>query len=414
MIRKALKAIAALAMAAALAPAFAADPIKIGFGMSLTGNNAGLGKVFLLGLEIWKDDINSGGGLLGRPVQLVYYDDQSNPAQVPAIYSKLIDLDKVDLVISPYSTNQIAPSMPVVMRKGMVYMGLFGTGVNDELKYDRYFQILPNGPQGIRGLSLGFFETAITMNPKPSTVAIAGEDTEFGHNILRGARENIAKLGLKIVYDHTFPPNTMNHAPVIRAIQASNPDVVFIASYPGGSVGMVRALGEVSFTPRMFGGAMIGLSFTSAKTQLGPLLNGIVINENYVPEPTMKFPGADDLLKRYQERAKGAGVDPLGYWSPFAYAEMQVLAQAVQAVGTLDHAKIAEYIHKTAFKTVVGEVKFGPIGEWEKTRILTVQYQHIEGNDMSQFRQPGKAVIVHPAELKSGDLVWPYATARGQ
>jgi branched-chain amino acid transport system substrate-binding protein len=404
--------VAGLAMA--LTSAYAAGPIKIGFGMSLTGGNAGAGKMSLLGLEIWKDEVNAKGGLLGRQVQLVSYDDQSNPSLVPAIYSKLLDVDKVDLVISAFGTNQIAPAMPIVMQKKMVYMGLFGTGVNDEFKYDRYFQILPNGPEGNRGLSLGFFETAMTMDPKPRTVAIVGADAEFGHNILIGARENIAKLGLNIVYDRTYPPSTVEYSPIVRAIQAANPDVVFVASYPPDSVGIVRAVNEVGYKPHMFGGAMIGLQFTPIKALFGPLLNGIVINENYVPEPTMKFPGVDAFLKRYQERAPAAGVDPLGYWSPFAYAEMQILAQAVTAVGSIDQGKIADYIHKTAFSTIIGDVKFSPMGEWERSRILTVQYQDVQGNDINQFRQPGKAVIMYPPDLKSGELIHPYANARRQ
>ena len=411
--RQLLEAALVGGLAMTVMPAFAADPIKIGFGMSLTGPNAGAGKMMLVGLEVWKDEVNQKGGLLGRPVQFVSYDDQSNPSLVPGIYSKLLDVDKVDLVISAFGTNQIAPAMPVVMQKKMVYMGLFGTGVNDEFKYDRYFQILPNGPQGNRGLSLGFFETAMTMKPRPQTVAIVGEDTEFGHNILGGARANIKALGLKTVYDQTFPPTTADHGPVVRAIQAAKPDIVFVASYPGGSIGMVRAVNEIGYTPKMFGGAMIGLQLTPIKAQLGPLLNGLVINENYVPEPTMKFAGVDDFLRRYQERAKGAGVDPLGLWSPFAYAEMQILGQAVQAVGAIDQARLADYLHKTTFKTIVGDVKFSASGEWEKTRILTVQYRKVRGNDISQFREPGKAVIVHPSELKSGELVYPFAEARG-
>ena len=397
-----------------LSPAFAADPIKIGFGMSLTGGNAGAGKMSLLGLEIWKDEINAKGGLLGRSVQLISYDDQSNPSLVPAIYAKLLDVDKVDLVVSAFGTNQIAPAMPIVMQKKMVFMALFGTGVNDEFKYDRYFQILPNGPEGNRSLSFGFFETAMTMDPKPRTVAIVGADAEFGQNILLGARENIEKLGLKVVYDRNYPPSTVDYSSIVRAIQAASPDIVFVASYPPDSVGMVRAVNEIGYKPRMFGGAMIGLQFTPIKTQFGPLLNGIVINENYVPEPTMKFPGVDAFLKRYQERAPAAGVDPLGYWSPFAYAEMQILAQAVSAVGSIDQGKIAEYIHKTGFNTIIGDVKFSPIGEWEKSRILTVQYQNIQGNDINQFRQSGKAVIINPPELKSGELIYPYAKARSQ
>jgi branched-chain amino acid transport system substrate-binding protein len=405
---------ATAALTLRLTPAFAAEPIKIGFAMSLSGPNAGAGKMFLVGREVWKDEINAKGGLLGRPVQFVYYDDQSNPSLVPGIYSKLLDVDKVELVISPFATNQIAPAMPVVMQKKMTFMALFGTGVNDEFKYDRYFQILPNGPEGNRSFSLGFFETAMTMEPKPQTVAITGEDTEFGHNILSGARANLERLGLKVVYDRTFPTSTVDHTPILRAIKAAEPDIVFVASYATGSVGMVRVLNEVGYKPCMFGGAMIGLQFTPVKAQLGPLLNGVVINENYVPEKTMNFPGVEDVLKRYQQRAAGAGTDPLGFWSPFAYAELQILAQAVEAVGGTDQGKLADYLHKTPFKTVIGDVKFGPIGEWEKSRILYIQYQNVRGNDLNQFREPGKAVILYPPELKSGELIYPLAKARGE
>jgi branched-chain amino acid transport system substrate-binding protein len=392
--------------------AFAADPIRIGFGMSLTGPNSGAGKMFLVGREIWRDEINVKGGLLGRPVEFVYYDDQSNPSLVPGIYAKLLDVDKVDLVVSPFATNQIAPAMPVVMQKKMTFMALFGTGVNDDFKYDRYFQILPNGPDGNRSFSSGFFDAAANIDPKPRSVALLGEDSEFGHNILRGARENAKKAGLKIVYDRSFPPSTVDYTPIVRAIQASGPDIVFIASYATGSIGLVRAVNELGYKPRMFGGAMIGLQFTPVKAQLGPLLNGVVINENYVPEKTMNFPGVDDVLKRYQQRAPAAGTDPLGFWSPFSYAEMQILGQAVAAVGSLDQGKLAEYLHKAAFKTVIGDVKFGPLGEWEKSRILYIQYQNIQGNDINQFRQPGRAVILYPPELKSGQLIYPLAKAQ--
>ncbi|MBI2735285.1 MAG: amino acid ABC transporter substrate-binding protein [Rhodospirillales bacterium] len=404
-------------LAAATSPvrrARAADPIKIGFAMSLTGPGAGAGKMMLVGREIWKEEANAKGGLLGHPVQFVYYDDQSNPGNVPGIYTKLIDLDRVDLLCSSFGTNQIAPAMPIVMARNMVYMGLFGTGVNDTFRYDRYFQILPNGPEGNRSLSLGFFEAAKALGTAPPTVALAGEDTEFGQNILAGARANVAKLGLKVVYDRTFPAATVDHTPIVRAIQSAKPDLVFVASYPIGSVGMVRAVNEVGFTPRMFGGAMIGLSFTSTKAQLGPLLNGIVINENYVPEPTMKFPGIEAFLEQYRARAKAAGTDPLGFWSPFAYAELQILGQAVTSVGAIDQAKLAEYMHKTPFKTIVGDVKFGPDGEWDKSRILFVQYRNIQGNDPGQFLQPGKAAILYPPAFRTGELIHPFAKARTQ
>jgi branched-chain amino acid transport system substrate-binding protein len=402
---------AAIALACISSIAAAADPLKIGFGMSLTGPNAGAGRMALLALEVWRDETNGAGGLLGRQVQLVYYDDQSNPALVPGIYQKLLNLDKIDLALSPFGTNQIVPALPVAMEKGMVLMSLFGTGVNDTVKYPRYFQILPNGPEGNASLSRGFFEAALKMSPKPMTVALAGEDTEFGQHVLSGARENIQRLGLRIVYDQQFPPNLPDHSTVISAIEASKPDIVFVASYPNGSVGMVRALRERNYGPRMFGGAMIGLQFTPIKAQLGPLLDGIVVNENYVPEPTMNFPGVDSFLKRYRERAPAAKVDPLGFWAPFAYAEAQILAAAVTAVGEVNQSRIADYIHRTVFQTVVGEVQFSEIGEWKKSRILFVQYRHLQRGDVAQFRQPGRAVIIYPPELKSGELVYPLEKA---
>ncbi len=398
-------------LALGFAPAArAADPMKIGLSMSLTGNLGAGGQSALLAMQIWRDDVNAAGGLLGRPIELVYYDDQSTPANVPAIYTKLLDIDKVDLVISAYATGQIAPAMPIVMQRNLLFMALFGTGVNDSFNYDKYFQILPNGKETRLGPSLGFLETAMTMDPKPRTIALVGADAEYAQTVLAGARETIKRLGLKVVYDRSYPPNTQDFTPIVRAIQATNPEVVFVASYPSDSVGMVRATNEVGLKARMFGGGMIGLAFTPIKAQLGPLLNGIVAYDVYVPEPTMKFPGTEDFLKRYQQQAAAKGIDPLGYYlPPFSYAELQILGEAITRVGSLDQAEIAAYIHKTTFQTVVGEVKFADNGEWVKERVLFVQYQGVAGNDVNQFRQVGKQVILYPPEFRSGKLIYPYS-----
>ena len=98
------------------------------------------------------------GGLLGRPVEFVYYDDQTTPANVPKIYTKLLNVDNVDLVVSGYGTNSIAPAMPVVMRKKLVFMTLFGLAANEEYNYDRYFQIMPAGPNPKVDWSRGFIQ----------------------------------------------------------------------------------------------------------------------------------------------------------------------------------------------------------------------------------------------------------------
>ncbi len=414
--RAVVKGAAAAGAAALVSPSAIAqgNPIKIGFAMSLTGGLAGGGKQSLLAFEIWRDEINAKGGLLGRPVQLIHYDDQSTPANVPGLYAKLIDVDKVDLVVSPYATNQVTPAMPVVMQKNMVFMGLFATDVNSKFNYDRYFATIPNGPDGRRAPTLGFLEVAASMTPKPQTIALVAADAEYAQTVIAGARETVKRLGFKTVYDRSYPPSTVDYSPIVRAMNAANPEIICIASYPPDSVGLIRASNEIGIKPRIFGGAMIGPGFTPIKAQLGPLLNGIVNYDTYVPEPTMQFPGVDAFLKTYQERAPAAGVDLHGFFlPPFAYAQMQVLAQAVTTAGAIDHAKIADALRKGTFGTIVGEIKYGPGGEWQKNRTLTIQFQGIKAGDVNQFKQAGRAVILHPSDLKSGNLIEPYTKAKG-
>ena len=266
---------ATTALAAFLVPASAqapsGQPITIGFGMALTGPLAANGKQALLGAKIWEETINKKGGLLGRPVKLIYYDDQSNPSTVPGIYTKLLDVDKVDLVTGPYATAMIAPAMPVVMQKGKVFIGLFGLAVNSEFNYPKYFAMIPSGPETKPAFTKGFFEVAAQQNPKPQTVALVAADQEFSRNACEGARENAKAAGLRVVYDKTYPPTTTDFSPIVRAIQATNPDIVSVCSYPLDSVGMVKAVNEIGFKPKMIGGAMVGLQATVFKTSAWPV-----------------------------------------------------------------------------------------------------------------------------------------------
>src|SRR5712692_300148 len=392
----------------------AQGPIKIGLGMALTGGLSANGKPALLAIQIWKDDVNKKGGFLGRPVELVFYDDQTNPATVPGIYTKLLDVDKVDLVISGYGTNLIAPLMPIAMERKLTIMGMFGLANNEKYQYPNYFQIQPAGPDPQTSTAIGFFELAAKQNPRPQTVAIVGADAEYPQNALVGARELIKKFGFKTVYDKTYPPTTVDYTPIVRAIKATNADIVFVASYPPDSVGMLRAALEVSLQPKIFGGGMVGLMFTTVMTSMGPLLNGIVNYDFWAPEaPFLAVPGIKEFLKEYQARAEKAGVDPLGYYlPPYSYAVGQVLGQAIEATKGLDQQKLADYIRATEFNTIVGKVKFGKNGEWVKNRTLMVQYLKIQGNGIDQFRGPGKKIVLWPDEFKSGTIVYPYSAAK--
>src|SRR5262244_2990761 len=220
---------ASAAVAVFLPPAKAqapyGQPVTIGFSMALTGPLAANGKQALLGMKIWEEEINKKGGLLGRPVKLVYYDDQSNSSTVPGIYTKLLDVDKVDLVLGPYATAMAAPAMPVIMQKGKTFIILFGLAVNSEFNYPKFFAMIPTGQDTKPSFTKGFFDVAVKQSPKPETVALIAADQEFSRNACEGARTNVKAHNLKIVYDKTYPPTTTDFAPIVRAIQAANPDI---------------------------------------------------------------------------------------------------------------------------------------------------------------------------------------------
>jgi branched-chain amino acid transport system substrate-binding protein len=389
------------------------EPITIGFGMSLTGPLAPNGKSSLLAMKIWEDDVNAKGGLLGRPVKLVHYDDQSNPSTVPGIYTKLLDVDKVDLIVSGYASTQIAPAIPVAMQKNKLLISLFGTASNAQFNYPKYFSMIPTGQTPKPAFTRGFFELAMAQNPKPESIAIAAADAEFGRNACDGAKENATKAGLKVVYERNYPPSTTDYAPIVRAIQAQNPDLVVFCSYPLDTIGLVKAINEIGFKPKMWGGAMVGLQATVFKTQLGPLLNGIVNYETWLPSQSLQFPGSMDLLKKYQARAGAEGVDPLGWYMPvWAYAYLQVLGDSIEATKSIDEEKLADHLRKTTFKTVVGEVKFGAQGEWADERMLVVQFRNIKGNTINDISDLNTQAILYPPAYKSGDLIYPYEKAR--
>jgi branched-chain amino acid transport system substrate-binding protein len=408
---------ATAALAAFLVPASAqapsGQPITIGFGMALTGPLAANGKQALLGAKIWEETINKKGGLLGRPVKLIYYDDQSNPSTVPGIYTKLLDVDKVDLVTGPYATAMIAPAMPVVMQKGKVFIGLFGLAVNSEFNYPKYFAMIPSGPETKPAFTKGFFEVAAQQSPKPQTVALVAADQEFSRNACDGARENAKAAGLKVVYDRTYPPSTTDFAPIVRAIQAANPDVVGVCSYPLDSVGIVRAVNEVGFKPKMIGGAMVGLQATVFKTQLGPLLNGWTNYETWVPSDKMLTADVQTFLKEYQSRAAAEGVDPLGYYlGTWGYAYMELLGNAITGAKSITDDQVANYLRSNPIKTIMGDIKFGKNGEWAESRMLQVQYHDIKGNTVDQFKGMDTQTVLTPADLKTGNVIYPFEKAR--
>ncbi len=407
--RTCFSAVLGLFLVFASSLASAQQPVKIGMSMPQTGSLGAGGQAALVALRMWVEDVNAKGGLLGRKVEFIVYDDQTNPANTPGIYTKLLDVDKVDLLIAPYGTVPTAPIMPLVKQRGLLLMGNFSFQVNHTVKHDMWFN---NAPwSDANSWFDGYIKTGQKLGAK--TIAFLAADQEFAQNLANGARELAKKAGMKAVYDQNYPPTTTDFSSLVRAIRQSNADVVFVASYPNDSVAIVRSVNEIGIgsNVKLFGGGMVGLQFTPNMVNLGSLLNGVINYNTYVPG--MKYPGIEEYFARYTKKAADAKVDPLGYYiTPYNYAIGQMLEQAINATKSLDHKKLAEYLRKNEMKTIVGPIRYGPDGEWANPRVVQAQFRGVKDKDLEQFRQPGKQVVISPESVKTGEIVAPFEKAR--
>jgi branched-chain amino acid transport system substrate-binding protein len=391
------------------------SPLKIGYCLSLSGALASNGKTARLAHQIWQENVNKNGGLLGRPAELVCLDDQTNPNLVAGLYQRLLDVEKVDVVVGGYGDNSVAPAMPLIMERNRFFLGLMALAVNAKFHYPQYFVMIPTGPHPNLALTEGFFQIAGQQSPKPETVAILVADAPFSQSPAQGAKENLARQGMRVIWEGKYPLSTTDFTPYMEDLKNINPDVLFLCSYINDSIGLVKAINAVGLSPKLVGGAMIGPQNGVVKAELGSLLNGLVNYEYWLPVPSLMNPQIQSLIATYQSRAEKAGADPLGYYvAPLAYAQLQVLEQAVKAVGSLDDAALSEYTRKTTFETVVGKVTFGEGGGWAQPRVLTVQFQNIESNDISEFKKPNTQAVAYPPEFASAQLIYPYARAKRQ
>jgi branched-chain amino acid transport system substrate-binding protein len=389
------------------------SPLRIGYCLSLSGALASNGKTARLAHQIWQQNVNKNGKLLGRPVELVCLDDQTNPNLVADLYKRLLDVEKVDAVIGGYGDNSVAPAMPLIMERKRFFLGLMALAVNAKFNYPQYFVMIPTGPHPNLALTEGFFQIAGQQSPKPETVAVLVADAPFSQSPAQGAKEHLARQGMRVISEGRYPLSTTDFKPYMEGLKTINPDVLFLCSYINDSIGLVKAMNAVGFSPKLVGGAMIGPQNGIVKAELGPLLNGLVNYEYWLPVPGLINPQIQSFITTYQSLAEASGADPLGYYvAPLAYAQLQVLEQAVKAVGNLSDAALSEYTRKATFETVVGKVSFGEGGGWAQPRVLTVQFQNIESNNISEFKKPNTQAVVYPSEIASGSVIYPYAMAK--
>ena len=267
---------------------------------------------------------------------------------------------------------------------------------------------MPAGPEPKEDWSRGFFELA-TEQGLATVAIVARRRGVLAERARRRARERRGRPGLEIVYDKTYPPRTTDFTPIVRAIQATNPDVVLRRA----PIRPIRpawcsAANELGLKTKLFGGGMVGLQFAAIQKNLGPLLNGIVNYDFWVPEPTLNFPGIQEFLTKYQEPpGTRASTRSATTCRRSPTPTCRSWARRSRPSGCLDQAGSPGTSATTTFDTVVGPVKFGTNGEWATSRVLMVQFRERRDRRSRAVRQAGKRVVLYPKEWKSGELIVP-------
>lgn len=328
--------------------------IKIGYSLSLTGAFAAYGQSALIAHKIWEERVNKKGGLLGRKVDLICIDDQSEYGRVADIYKNLIEEKKVDLVIGGYGINSVSPAIPVALEHNKYFVSLMGKVAHSF----NCFSMIPIGVKPNVALAENFFKTA----PRNSSVAIISADAELTRNSVLGARENIARNSQRIIFEYNYSLATFDFSALAQELADLRPDVIYIAAYSSDVLGIMKAINEIGFHPKKIGASIVG-----------PLGLRIVCS------------GIEEFMEEYLAKTSSVEADILGYYlAPQAYAQLQIIEQAVTATNSLNDAKLIGHTHEALFKTVLGDIKFDRNGECTAPEMVQVQFQNVITHDIEQ------------------------------
>jgi branched-chain amino acid transport system substrate-binding protein len=382
-----VKALGALALALVLAvlslPATAQGPIRIGASLSLTGTYAKLGKNQHEGYQLCIKDLNARGGLLGRKVDLVVYDDQSMPATAVRLYEKLITEDKVDAVMGPYSSPVSEASANVTEKYKKVMVAPLAATTSIFKKGRKYIFMVISPAEG-------YLEGLVDMAAKRGlkTIAVVNEDTLFSKAAAAGAVELAKKKNLQVVFTEAYPKGNTDFSAMLTKIKAANPDVVAAATYFDDAVALTRQMKELNVNPRMYGVTVGG--------DLPEFYDTLKQNAEFIYgatqwEATLPYPGNQEFFETYK---KDFGHEP-SYHSAAGYAGCLIYAEAVKRAGALDADKVREQLLKLEMKTLFGDYKVDADGFQVAHKMVTFQWQG------------EKKVTVWPDELAQGKPRYP-------
>jgi branched-chain amino acid transport system substrate-binding protein len=367
----------------ACSSARAAEPVRIGLTLGLTGRYAALADMQQRAYQLWQRDVNSKGGLMGRPVEMVIMDDQSKPARAASFYRQLITKDRVDLVIGPYSSGITLAVAPIVEKAG--YPMLTAGAASDKIWQQGYKNIFGIYAPASR-YTLGMLNLAVIHDL--TTVAIVYADDAFSISAAEGTRKWGSRLGLKIVMFEKFKKGRRDLTYLAEKAKLSKSVLVMAVGHFNESVDMRRALKKVSWYPKAYF-ATVGPVLPKYKKMLGPDSELTLVNTQW--EPRVKFPGSRTFLASFRALH---GIDEPAYQAAIAYAAGQILEKAVDKAKSLERSKIRQALSKLETYTILGRYKVDSTGIQIKHFPLTMQWQK------------GKKEIVWPEEMQTANPVF--------
>jgi len=373
----------ALAASAALATAAqSSDPIKIGTTQSLTGHYSEFGIQQLRGLQMWAADVNARGELLGRPVEVVHYDDRSRDAGTVEGFQKLVERDQVDFLVGPYSSS-LTLKATLVAEKYNIPM--VTTAASAEEIWSRGLKNVFGADTPVDDYAHGLH---LAADAGAQTIALVYARTEFGEDLAASARKDMASRGLRLVMDEGYAPEQRNFAALANRLGEVDADVIFGISYLDDSVELVRAVKKAGVKPKMLG-FTIGPGLREFGDQLGADAEGVVGMVQWLRGS--RQPGAQDFAYRFHERY---GYSP-GVHAVLGYSAGEILEAAVRLAGTTDHDAVREQLRNMYFRALIGPYSVDQTGRQKDRRNYIMQWQN------------GHRVVVGPEEIAQSPLIYP-------
>ncbi|WP_433363313.1 amino acid ABC transporter substrate-binding protein [Actinoplanes sp. CA-142083] len=370
------------------AAADTSKPMTIGISLPLTGDFSQPGTEARRGYEVWADQINKAGGLLGRQVQLKIVDDASNQDTVVSDYTKLITQDKVDLILGTFSSLLNYPASAVAEKNGMVFVEPAGGAPK---MFERGFKYLFFAQPATAPHQADVFVDWIKSLPadqQPKTAAYPTQDDPFAAPVIESMQKQLEAIGVKTVYSSTYPADTTNFQSIASQLAAKKPDLIAQGAVFEDGVGLVRSLKQLQYSPKI-------MFQTSAPSNAGQYSTGVGVENTEGVFYTVswhqdaKTPKNAEFVAGY--KAKYQNADPAEDAAD-AYAAAEVLQAAVVAVGSTDQAKLRDWLHANQVTTILGPLR------WEAT-----------GEPIGKFLlgqwQSGKAQVVAPAEAATSQTV---------